>query len=48
MHNSLEPLLALMVLVAFSGAALSIRSLAARHKARESERAWKIVEKYIV
>jgi hypothetical protein len=27
---------------------LSIRTGAARHKARESERAWKIAERYIV
>jgi hypothetical protein len=48
MHNTLEPITALVSLIVLSCVALSIRTLAARHKAREYERAWKFAEKYIV
>jgi hypothetical protein len=47
MHIGVEAIAALMLLVVCSCAALSFRAYVTRRKTRESERAWKNVEKYI-
>jgi hypothetical protein len=46
MHNTL-PLAALVIFAACPLIAFSIRAHIARYRAEESERAWKIVEKFI-
>ena len=46
MHNAIE--LIWFLLIVSPGLVLSIRTSAARHKERESERAWEIVGKFIV
>jgi hypothetical protein len=46
MHNEIESIWFLFTVAPV--VVLSIRANAARHKAREYERAWKFVERYIV